>query len=165
MILPQTDRLLFRKHERRDEAAFVEMHTDPQVRRYAGDRAWSPDEAASRFRTQFLGKPTRTYGLWAAILRAEDVYVGMCGLRGTRVKAHLGCYIARPYWGVGLATEAARAFVDLGLHELRLKRIAASVDKGNGASERVLQKLGFEAYRDETLPSGRVIRYYQLHRV
>jgi [ribosomal protein S5]-alanine N-acetyltransferase len=165
MILLQTSRLLLRTHDERDEPAFVEMHTDPEVRRYVGGRAWSIDEAITRFRARFLGEPRTAYGLWAAVLEAEDVYVGMCGLSGPPQRAaHLGYYIARPYWGLGLATEAARAFVDFGFGNLQLRRILADADEGNRASERILEKLGFRAIREEALASGRVICHFVLER-
>jgi hypothetical protein len=34
MIFLETERLLFRTHEAKDEADFVDMHTDSEVRRY-----------------------------------------------------------------------------------------------------------------------------------
>jgi hypothetical protein len=55
----------------------------------------------------------------------------------------LAYYIARPYWGRGLATEAACAFVDFGFAQLKLPRITATAEKGHRASERILESLGF----------------------
>src|SRR5208282_4431783 len=91
MIFLETERLLFRTHEARDEADFVTMHTDPEVRRYVGGSAWSLEKAGHRFRNEYLGRPTETYGLWAAILKTELLktellkteqrYIGCCGLR------------------------------------------------------------------------------------
>jgi RimJ/RimL family protein N-acetyltransferase len=127
------------------------MHTDSEVRRYAGGRAWSVDEAKGRFQEQYLGKPRDTYGLWAA-------------LSGSRSAARLGLYIARPYWRRRLATEAATALVEFGFHKLQLARILADTDKDNVASGRILAKLGFNVVRDETLRTGRVITHYELRR-
>ncbi len=36
MIFLETERLLFRSHEAEDEADFVQMQSDPEVRRYCG---------------------------------------------------------------------------------------------------------------------------------
>jgi RimJ/RimL family protein N-acetyltransferase len=58
-------------------------------------------------------------------------------------EAVLGFYLARAFWGRGLATEAGRAFVDFGFREVGLKRIVTAVEVGNAASVRVLEKLGF----------------------
>jgi ribosomal-protein-alanine N-acetyltransferase len=141
------------------------MHTDPDVRRYVGGRAWSVEEAVDRFRRQFLGRPRRTYGLWATILVDEGRYIGSCGLTGNRSRPHLAYYIAPSYWGQGLSTEAARAFIDIGFSRLHLGRIMADVERGNRASERILRKLGFACVGSEVLESsGRVIERYQLSR-
>jgi RimJ/RimL family protein N-acetyltransferase len=164
MIFLQTDRLLFRTHEPADEAAFVEMHTDPDVRRYAGGRAWWHEEATRRFRERFSGRPDAAFGLWATVLREQGTYVGMCGISGTPANPHLAYYIARPYWGIRLASEAAAAFVEAGFTRLKLQRILADADKGNVASERILTKLGFHVVEDETLGSGRMIHHYELRR-
>ena len=58
-------------------------------------------------------------------------------------EARLAYYLARPYWGRGLATEAGRAFVLRGFDELGLARIEAGMNAANLASVRVVEKLGF----------------------
>jgi [ribosomal protein S5]-alanine N-acetyltransferase len=63
----------------------------------------------------------------------------------------LGYTLARAYWRRGLASEAARGFVDFGFDDLHLSRIVAMVEVGNGASVRVLEKLGFRLWRLETI--------------
>jgi len=85
--------------------------------------------------------------------------VGRCGLyrhlKGAeRVpdEGVLAFYLARAYWGRGLATEAGRAFVDFGFGVLGLKRIVTTVDARNAASVRVLEKLGFVVERFEEGP-------------
>lgn len=97
--------------------------------------------------------------MWATVLKAEERYVGRCGLYphwngDNRVpdEAVLGFYLARAFWGRGLATEAGRAFVNFGFGELGLKRIVTAVDTRNAASVRVLAKLGFVVERFEEGP-------------
>jgi len=145
------------------------MHTDPAVRRYMGGAAWPLEKALDRFRTQYLGNPTKTYGLWATILKEEGKYIGCCGLRAAEVKpneqksAYLGYILAQPYWGRGLATEASRAFIHLAFTRLRLPRLLADVEKGNAASEHILQKFGFKFLRqDEIAATRRIIRILEL---
>jgi RimJ/RimL family protein N-acetyltransferase len=69
--------------------------------------------------------------------------VGLHRAPGASGDVELGYWIARPYWGLGFATEAGHAMVALGHHSLRLKRIVASHFIDNPASGRVLRKLGF----------------------
>ena len=52
-------------------------------------------------------------------------------------------YIFHPdYWGQGYATEVARLLANFGFHELNLHRIYATCDPRNGASAKVLEKIG-----------------------
>jgi [ribosomal protein S5]-alanine N-acetyltransferase len=165
MIFLETQRLLFRSHEAGDEADFVSMHTDAEVRQYVGGQAWPEEKARSRFREQYLGKPTETYGLWATVFKEEGKYVGCCGLRapGKGVGASLGYYLARPYWGRGLASEASRAFIEVAFTRLALEWVEADAEERNAASEQVLRKCGFEYVRREVIPgSGRIINFYEL---
>jgi [ribosomal protein S5]-alanine N-acetyltransferase len=167
MIFFETERLIFRTHEAADEAAFIGMHTDPEVRRYVGGQAWPLEKAQHRFR-EYLGRPTETYGLWATILKEETRYIGCCGLRAAPggKAAHLGYYFARAYWGRGLASEASKAFIDFAFRRLGLVKVVADVQEGNLASEHILRKFGFRSVGREEIPvSGRVLLFYELSRI
>jgi [ribosomal protein S5]-alanine N-acetyltransferase len=94
------------------------------------------------------------------VLKVSGQYIGRCGLyphinsAGETVagEATLSFYIAREYWGRGFASEAGRAFVEFGWNQLRLSRIVATVQVGNGASVRILEKLGFDLVATEHGP-------------
>jgi ribosomal-protein-alanine N-acetyltransferase len=163
----ETERLLFRSHETGDEADFVSMHTHDEVRRYVGGAAWPLEKARSRFREQYLGRPVETYGLWGTVFKEEAKYIGCCGLRapGNGTGASLGYYLARPYWGRGLASEASRAFIDVAFTQLGLESVEADAEEGNAASEHILRKFGFTHARREVIPGrGRIINFYELAR-
>lgn len=69
--------------------------------------------------------------------------VGGCGVhRAEDGAAELGYWIARPYWGLGFATEAARAVLSMaraaGVRDIRAAHFA-----DNPASGHVLRKIGF----------------------
>jgi [ribosomal protein S5]-alanine N-acetyltransferase len=167
MIFLETERLLFRSHEAGDEADFVSMHTDAAVRRYVGGQAWPVEKARSRFRAQYLGRPTATYGLWATVFKEAGKYIGTCGLRapGSGMGASLGYYLAQPYWGRGLASEASWAFIDVAFSRLGLQSVEADAEEGNLASEHILRKCGFKYVRREVIPGrGRIINFYELPR-
>ena len=61
-----------------------------------------------------------------------------------QAKAEVGYWIGKRYWNNGYATEALLAVVDFGFNSLELHRIYATTDITNVASQRVLQKSGFE---------------------
>jgi ribosomal-protein-alanine N-acetyltransferase len=167
MAFLETERLLFRSHEAEDEADFVRMQTDSEVRRYVGGQGWSPEKALHRFRNEYLGRPTDSYGLWATVLKEEGNYIGCCGLRAGHhnKEAYLGYYLAQPYWRRGFASEACKAFIDMAFTRLRLRRLLADVEQGNTASEHILRKFGFQYLSREEIPvTGRVILLYELPR-
>lgn len=147
MIRLETERLLFRDHEAIDLEPYCEMESDPRYR--WPQRVHPRAELERSFREGWL--PPKPMGLLATVFKPEHRFIGRCGLYPKRSddneiipgQACLAFYLARPYWGRGLATEAGRAFINYGFKELGLSRIEAGADTKNLASNRVLQKLGF----------------------
>jgi RimJ/RimL family protein N-acetyltransferase len=76
--------------------------------------------------------------------------VGGVGLRPDGEELELGYWIARPHWGLGFATEAARAVVSLARHSLKQQRLVSGHFIDNPASGNVLKKLGFR-------PTGEIV--------
>ena len=156
MIILETDRLLFRQHESTDIDAYCAMEMDADVRRYVGGRPRTREEAEKRF-SGALQPVTNRLRIWATVLKSEGKYIGRCGIYphfntdGEAIpgEASLGLYIAREYWGRGFATEAGRAFIQLGFDELGLERIVTMIDSRHAASVRVIEKLGFELVWEE----------------
>jgi RimJ/RimL family protein N-acetyltransferase len=74
--------------------------------------------------------------------------VGGCGI-GRREDGvpELGYWIARPFWGLGFATEATRAVMRIA-RATGHKRITASHFVDNPASGRVMRKIGFRPTGD-----------------
>ena len=58
--------------------------------------------------------------------------------------ADLGYVIARPHWGQGFVSEAARVVVDWALVQQHIYRVWAVCDIDNAASARVLEKIGMQ---------------------
>lgn len=151
MIVLETERLLFRDHEPEDLERFCAMEADPEVRRFVGGRPRTRPAAERKFRDVYLPPVRDRMGLWATVLKPKALYIGYCGIYphfgaagAIPGEGVLAFYLARAYWGRGLATEAGRAFIDFGFEKLELSRIVATVQIGNEASLRVLEKLGFE---------------------
>lgn len=147
----ESERLRFRPHVAADLDPFCAMEMDPEVRRYVGGVPRTREAAEERFWSRAMHPVEDRLAMWATVLKSEDRYVGRCGLYphlsdGARVagEAVLGFYLAREFWGRGLASEAGCAFLDFGFGELKLERIVTAVEVGNAASVRVLEKLGFQ---------------------
>jgi ribosomal-protein-alanine N-acetyltransferase len=75
-------------------------------------------------------------------------------------RAEIGYWLARPFWGQQIMTDAVRAYVRYAFTELGLLRLTADVLQGNLASARVLEKNGFklEGYlRQHIRKDGRLL--------
>lgn len=62
---------------------------------------------------------------------------------GASHRAEIGYWLARPYWGRGVMTDAVRAYVRYAFGELGLLRLTAHTFTFNVGSTRVLEKNGF----------------------
>ena len=85
-----------------------------------------------------------TLATYAIVDGAEGALRGAIGLaiEPAHARAELGYWVGVPYWGRGIATEAARALVGFGFTRLALHRVQARHLTRNPASGRVMQKLG-----------------------
>src|SRR5712691_9514550 len=94
-------------------AIFAQYAQDPEVTKYL---EWRPHQniAATRdFLRRCLAVWERgTAFPWVITRKEDNQLLGMVELRIGGHRADLGYVVARPYWGRGLATEAARAVVD-----------------------------------------------------
>jgi [ribosomal protein S5]-alanine N-acetyltransferase len=100
------------------------------------------------------------FSKWIIIERGSGRPIGDAGLLLLAEYGwiDLGYRLAQPFWGKGLATEAASAWVQKAFRELRLDRLAAIVHPENYASIRVLQKLGFlEERRDVIMGMNSIV--------
>jgi len=88
------------------------------------------------------------FGLWAVEIPGEAEFVGWTGLHVPSFEAaftpcvEVGWRLASAYWGQGYATEAARAAVAFGFHELGLPEILSWTVPMNSRSRRVMERIG-----------------------
>lgn len=81
----------------------------------------------------------------------ENALVGSVGLhRESDGLFHLGYWIGMPYWGKGIATEAARGALLFAFDELGEREVKSGHYADNHASGRVMTKLGFR-YAKESM--------------
>jgi [ribosomal protein S5]-alanine N-acetyltransferase len=103
---------------------------------------------------------------WMVIESQQGVKLGFVFLQPCLrlSEIELGYRICRDYWGQGYATESAQLLLSHALNRLNLTPIVAAVDPLNIASERVLQRIGMQYWKEivwETTPSG-FARCYQI---
>jgi RimJ/RimL family protein N-acetyltransferase len=87
--------------------------------------------------------------------------VGLDGLIiGQSHRAEIGYWLAKPFWGRGIMTAAAKAVCQHAFENLGIVKVQAHVFSFNTASARVLEKCGFELegyLRKQFVKDGRYI--------
>jgi RimJ/RimL family protein N-acetyltransferase len=153
----QSARLIARRMESGDLAAFAAYRNDPDAARYQSWTSFSLEEAGEFIASMALKNPGDSGWFQFALQRRDDSsLVGDCGLRiieDDRRLAEIGFTVARQHWNKGYASEEVRALVDYAFNTFGLHRITASADPRNTASCRVLEKAGMhkEAHHRQSL--------------
>jgi RimJ/RimL family protein N-acetyltransferase len=145
-----TLRLKATKLAHEDLRDLVELHLDPDVSRFLGG-VRTPEATAAYLETNLRHWTDHGVGLWT--LRMSDgAFVGRAGLRYVEVEGVRELEIAYTFvkqaWGQGLATEVAKALVEVWAIQRADASLVGLVVKGNLASERVLLKAGLSYDRD-----------------
>ena len=93
----------------------------------------------------------RGFGAWYLRPGPTRAFLGYCGLRplllDDREEVELAWHVAKAHWNRGIATEAARASIDVGFTTFGLAELVAIVHPDNLASRRVAGKLGMAEER------------------
>lgn len=148
----------------------------PELARLAGDRAVADttlalphpyhEADARRFLAAVADGHAAGSALTLAIRLADGPrLVGAIGLKDIdrdHAVAELGYWVGVPWWGRGIATEAARAVLAYAFDELGLNRVSAHHMVRNPASGKVLERAGM---RREGLLRQRVLRWGQFEDV
>ena len=144
--LQRTARLVVRAVEPEDASAHFAYASDPEVSRYmrwdtftelAQSEAWAKEGAANAAAGRL--RPL-------AIALPEGRLIGHIALSWHGPETHIlemGYALGRAFWGQGYVVEAAAALLGWALRERGVLRLQARCFQENGASARVLEKLGF----------------------
>jgi RimJ/RimL family protein N-acetyltransferase len=142
-----TARLVMRRWQEADRASFAALNADPEVMEYFAaplSRAES-DRLVDRIEAGFEADG---FGFWALEVRSSGTFIGFTGLSVVSFDVpfaptvEIGWRLARPAWGHGYATEAARASLDHGFGDLGLDEVVAFTYRGNDRSRAVMERLG-----------------------
>lgn len=161
----QSNRLGFRAWTRDDLPAAVSLWGDPAVTAWLS-KPLSPEEIQARLEREIRMNEDFGVQYWPVFLLATGEHAGCAGLRPkTDGLLELGYYLKPAFWGGGLATEAAAAVAEYAFGALHAETLFAGHHPANLASQRILEKLGFERAGEEFYePSGVIEPTYLLHR-
>jgi RimJ/RimL family protein N-acetyltransferase len=173
----ETERLRLRSWHDADLPAFAAMNADPRVRRYFSSRLTREESDASV--ASFLRMYALDgYAFMATELRETSEFIGLIGIQrmsfllpGRSVPAvEIGWRLNEKSWGKGLATEGARACLDLAFEKFQLPEVVAFTIPANLPSRRVMEKLRMtrnpdDDFDDPRIPAGNPCQRHVLYRI
>lgn len=146
-VLPSTKRLRLRQWTESDLVPFAAMNADPEVMEYFPSllNRKESDAFAERTREHI---ETHGWGLWAVEQRSDQCFIGFIGLHPARPELpfspviEIGWRLARDYWGIGYATEAASECLRFAFEDLDLPGIVSFTSSLNERSIAVMRRIG-----------------------
>ena len=161
----ETERLVVRELIPDDVNDLFGILSDPETMRYY-PRPYTFEETEgwiNRSRQSYLDNG---FGLWALVLKAENRFIGQCGILLINIDEkrvpEIGYHVNKEYWNNGLATEAAVQSLEYGFGALNLEEIFIHTYVENTPSRRIAEKLGMInrwEYDKKIDPSGRIMRH------
>jgi ribosomal-protein-alanine N-acetyltransferase len=132
----ETERLRLSPFVIEDVEAAFRWFGDPQVMRFVPGGPDSSTEATGR-RVEGYRQHQARHGFskWVIRLSGSSELIGDSGLLALEDPGviDLGFRLARPYWGQGLATETAAAWIRVAFLDLGLRRVTAFAHPSNRA--------------------------------
>ena len=143
----ESERLKFRKFTTDDLPQLIEQRSDPEVNKYlGGTKLQNPEALEKRLNFYISCYESHGFGMCAMIWKPTGEVIGSAGLQpldGTD-EIEVGYSMIKEFWGLGIGTEAARAWFDYGFRNAGLDRIVAVAQMGNRASMHIMEKLGMK---------------------
>jgi RimJ/RimL family protein N-acetyltransferase len=139
-----TERLHLRLPEARDLEPLAAMLADPDLVRFLGGEPMDREQSWRMLAFMLGHWQLRGYGLYAVEEKATGRLVGRVGLLEPEgwPGTELAWTVARPFWGLGYATEAARSVRAAAAALPHLPPLISLIDPLNARSVRVAEKLG-----------------------
>jgi len=146
MIL-ETERLTLSPVTPEDSALIYPVMADPEVMAHMDVAAMDDPDMTLAFIEGRVGEMERGEALyWSVRLSDDNRFVGSVDLTDIDRRHHraeIGFVLARPVWGQGYGYEAVQAVLGHAA-TLGFRRLWARTQVGDNASEKLLNKLGFE---------------------
>ncbi|MFP3455397.1 GNAT family N-acetyltransferase [Psychrobacter sp. SIMBA_152] len=143
----ETERLYLRQWQASDFAPFAEMNANPEVMAYFPKLLTTSMSNTIAKKCQSL-IDDNGWGFWAVSLKETDTFIGMVGLNNAHADmpfspaVEIAWRLDNDYWGLGYATEAARASLNFAFVELGIEEVVSFTAVINKRSQLVMERLG-----------------------
>ena len=160
-LILETERLIMRPILHEDAEALFDMDKNPEVHKYLWQKPFTTIDQIH----DYIAYITKQYeeneiGRFSTIVKETNELIGWTGIK--YINDHIengktnfydyGYRLNEKSWNKGYATEASKAWLDYGFNQMNIQEMNAYTHSENGASNHVLQKVGFnfvENYQDQ----------------
>ncbi len=176
-IIPtlKTERLILRPWRASDLEAFAVINADKKVMEFI-PKSLTRQESDALVKAFEEEWKQRHYGRWAIEVPNVADFIGYVGFHYYDFPAkftpcvEIGWRLSADHWGKGYATEAAKAALDYGFHQLNMKENYAFTFQGNENSRKLMERLGMTyepelQFEHPDLPSGHPMGIYVVYRI
>ena len=170
----ETSRLRLRAWRKEDRIPFAKLNADPEVMRYFPTTLST--EESNDLADQISDRMTNQgWGFWAVERKDSAHFIGFVGLNHPSYElpvtpcTEIGWRLAKPDWGMGYATEAAKAALDFGFTKLHLPTIYSFTSTTNQRSMNVMLRLGMnntkQNFEHPIIPPHHPLREHVLYKI
>lgn len=144
----ESERLCFRKLTNEDAPEILALRGNPETMQFIPRPLITDFDGALAHIKMINDKIEDNLDInWAVTIKGSDKCIGIMGFYRTQpehYRTELGYMITPENWGKGYVTEAVKTLIHFAFNTLNFHSIEAVIDSRHSASERVLQKVGFE---------------------
>ncbi|MFT6451713.1 MAG: RimJ/RimL family protein N-acetyltransferase [Halocynthiibacter sp.] len=157
----ETDRLILRKPDARDTAAYVDFFSSERAKYIEVMRA---DDAWRAFATEIGHWEIRGWGMFTVCLKdAEDTPIGLVGpwFPAGWPEKEIGWMMYPNAEGHGFAYEAASATLQHAINDLGWESAVSYIDKNNARSIKLAERLGAKIDAQAQGPKQKNLQVYR----
>ncbi len=167
----ETKRLLLRPLELSDAKAFFTMDSNPNVHKYLWQKPTKEIEEIIKVIEYVRKQYTENkIGRFATILKETGEFIGWTGIKfvndhvenGNTNFYDYGYRLNEKFWNKGYATEASIAWLEYGFNQMKIEKMNAYTHAENGASNHILQKVGFQFMEDYPDKEGVIWKWWMM---
>ena len=167
----ETNRLLLRPLELQDAEAMFEMDKNPEVHKYLWQKPTKTiDENIKVIEMVQKQYNENNIGRFATILKESNEFIGWTGIKfvndhienGNTNFYDYGYRLNEKFWDKGFATEASLAWLEYGFNKMKIDVMNAYTHFENGASNHILQKVGFNFMENYPDNEGVIWKWWQM---
>ncbi len=160
----ETERLHLIPFQRSDTDLFLDLNTDPFIRKYLWDDQIISEPTATDILLQNVSHfRHEKYGLWKIRLKSRSEIIGFTGLWYffDEPQPQLICAILEPFTRQGYASEASMQIIHYAFNELGFEYIIAATDEPHEASQSAALSLGM-SFVEKRIEKGKPTLFFKI---